>query len=82
MTEIPWCIRFSGLNIFSPVMSLMLRSPRGPSSVEVGKGCSMAFGNFGCLRKFDIFLWRAVREALPTKLNLFKWQVVAEGLCK
>ena len=72
MTEIPWCIRFFGLNIFSPVMSLMLRSPRGPSSVEVSKGCSMAFGNLWCLRKFDIFLWRAVREVLPTKLHLFK----------
>lgn len=40
----------------------------------------MAFGSFECLRKLDIFLWRAIREVLPTKVNLFKRQGVADGL--
>jgi len=35
MIEIPWCIRFFGLNIFSPVISLMLRNHRGVPTLGV-----------------------------------------------
>ena len=53
-----------------------------PSSLELGKGLWNGIWKLRVPQKVWHFLWKAVREALPTKFNLCKRQVVADGLCE
>ena len=52
------------------------------SNVEEGKGLWNGIWKLQVPQKVRHFLWRAIRESLPTKLNLQKRQVVANGLCE
>lgn len=52
-----------------------------PSSLELGKGLWKGICRLGVPQKIKHFLWRVVREVLPTKINLCKRQVVVDGMC-
>lgn len=51
------------------------------SDMEVGKGLWNGIWKFRVPNKVRHFMWRAVRNSLPTKLNLHKRQVVSDGCC-
>ena len=50
--------------------------------MEGGKGLWNGIWKLRVPLKVCHFLWRVVREVLPTKLNLLKRNVVADGLCE
>ena len=50
-----------------------------PSDIEAGKNLWNGIWKFWVPNKVRHFLWRAVQNSLPTKLNLYKRQVVSNG---
>ena len=49
--------------------------------MEAGKGFWNGIWKLKVPNKVKHFLWRAVREALPTKCNLHRRQVLSSGIC-
>ena len=63
------------------LVGLQLQGQASSSNVEVGKSLWNNIWKLRVPNKVWHFVWRAVRNSLPTKLNLHKCQVVSEGLC-
>ena len=57
------------------------QSQANPSNVEVGKSLWNGIWKLRFPNKVRHFIWQAVRNSLPTKLNLHRRQVVPKGLC-
>ena len=64
------------------LLSMFQRQKQASSSdMEVGKSLWNGIWKLRVLNKVRHFLWRAVQNSLPTKLNLYKRQVVSDGCC-
>ena len=64
------------------MLSIEIR-PALPSSSET-EGCKSFWNVIWKLQvpnKVKHFLWRASRESLPTKLNLFSWHILPDKVC-
>nr|POE80999.1 putative ribonuclease h protein [Quercus suber] len=81
-----WPFSFDGVYSVRSAYRLLVELNRkhlpNPSAIELGKGLWKGIWRLGVPQKIKHFLWRAVREALPTKINLCKRQVVVDGMCK
>ena len=51
------------------------------SDVEAGKGLWNGIWKLKVPNKVRHFLWRTIRESLPTKCNLHRRQVLSSGIC-
>ena len=64
------------------LLSMFQRQKQASSSdMEVGKSLWNGIWKLWVLNKVRLFLWRVVQNSLPTKLNLYKRQVVSDGCC-
>ena len=63
------------------LIGLQLRGQASSSNVVAGKSLWNNVWKLRVPNKVRHFVWRAVCNSLPTKLNLHKHQVVSEGLC-
>ena len=81
-----WALTNSGKFMVKSAYRLALNEKDGHGSEESSNPCMKEFWKFvwrlDVPNKIRNFTWRACRNILPTKANLFCWKITADNICE